>query len=558
MENCDHWKKNPAKPDDLLVRDIYDGNIWREFLDVLTMSTMIGLMLNVDWFQPFEHTCYSVGVLYLTIINLPSRLRYKRCNILIIGIIPGPSERAHDINFYLQPLVNELLVFWKGLLMKVRHGPSIMSENVRCVLLCCTCDTPTWRKVCGFLGHTARLGCFKCLKQFKGSIGAMNFSGFDRSAWQPRDITTHRENVKKIQQCSTKTARAIEESRLGCRYSVLLKLPYFNPIRMLAIDTMHNLFLGTAKHMLKFWNHSDLVKRSDYVSLQKTVDAIVVSSDVGRIPRKIETWFSSFTADQFKNWVTLFSIPSLHGILDEEHLECWRHFVLARRLLCKNSLSKTDIILADALIMKFCNRVQRLYGEAAITPNMHLNGHLQEVLSDFEPVQEYWLFSFERYNGLLGNQPTNYGSIEPQLMKGFLLNNFAHSFTFPSEFNNDFNSLCNFDQQPIRGTALEVLSILSNDIYSLPTRSTRGTLNPGDQNFVTLLFQRLHPQTKNMLVNSVFTKYSSLEIKGKRYNANQASISMIKWDQTLFQQQTNIMEKALQIHPDFDCRPARV
>ena len=248
MENCDHWKKNPAKPDDLLVRDIYDGNIWREFLDVLTMSTMIGLMLNVDWFQPFEHTCYSVGVLYLTIINLPSRLRYKRCNILIIGIIPGPSERAHDINFYLQPLVNELLVFWKGLLMEIRHGPSIMSENVRCVLLCCTCDTPTGRKVWGFLGHTARLGCFKCLKQFKGSIGAMNFSGFDRSAWQPRDITTHRENVKKIQQCSTKTARAIEESRLGCRYSVLLKLPYFNPIRMLAIDPMHNLFLGTAKH----------------------------------------------------------------------------------------------------------------------------------------------------------------------------------------------------------------------------------------------------------------------------------------------------------------------
>ena len=52
-------------------------------------------------------------------------------------------------------------------------------------------------------------------------MGAMHFSGFDRSTWHPRDITTHRENVKKIQQCSTKTALAIEESRLGCRYSVL-------------------------------------------------------------------------------------------------------------------------------------------------------------------------------------------------------------------------------------------------------------------------------------------------------------------------------------------------
>ena len=36
----------------------------------------------------------------------------------------------------------------------------------------------------------------------------------------------------------------------GCRYSVLLSLPYFNPIRMLAIDPMHTLFLCVAKHFL--------------------------------------------------------------------------------------------------------------------------------------------------------------------------------------------------------------------------------------------------------------------------------------------------------------------
>ena len=34
----------------------------------------------------------------------------------------------------------------------------------------------------------------------------------------------------------------------GCRYSVLLDLPYFDPVRMTIIDPMHNLYLGTAKH----------------------------------------------------------------------------------------------------------------------------------------------------------------------------------------------------------------------------------------------------------------------------------------------------------------------
>ena len=36
----------------------------------------------------------------------------------------------------------------------------------------------------------------------------------------------------------------------------------------------------------------------------------------------------------------------------------------------------------------------------------------QEVLLDFDPVQEFCLFLFERFNGLLGKQPTNNRSIK--------------------------------------------------------------------------------------------------------------------------------------------------
>ena len=226
--------------------------------------------------------------------------------------------------------------------MKVKRGSNVVIEQIRCVLLCVTCDTPAGRKVCGFLGHTARLGCFKCLKAFPGSVGTVNFSGFDRSTWHPRSVTSHRQNVKEIQQCQTKTARAKKESKFGCRYSVLIKFPYFDPIKMLVIDPMHNLFLGTGKHMVNLWLQLDLVTKHDFQSLQRTVDATVVPSDVGRVPRKIETGFSGFTADQFKNWITVYSIPALHGILPSEHLECWRHFVLACRILCQSTLSFDD------------------------------------------------------------------------------------------------------------------------------------------------------------------------------------------------------------------------
>ena len=56
---------------------------------------------------------------------------------------------------------------------------------------------------------------------------------------------------------------------------------------------------------------------------------MVVPSDIGQIPTKISSGFYGFKADQFKTWITVYSIPALHDILPDHHLECWRHFVLA-------------------------------------------------------------------------------------------------------------------------------------------------------------------------------------------------------------------------------------
>ncbi len=53
------------------------------------------MILNCDWFQPFKHTQFSIGILYLVVGNLPRELRYKRENILIVvGICLDPMNQA--------------------------------------------------------------------------------------------------------------------------------------------------------------------------------------------------------------------------------------------------------------------------------------------------------------------------------------------------------------------------------------------------------------------------------------------------------------------------------
>ena len=90
------------KNDQSLLCDIYDGQIWTELPETYLKSDdsilPLCLALNVDWFQPFKHTQYSVGALYLTVLNLPRALRFKEENIILAGIIPGPKEPPLDIN----------------------------------------------------------------------------------------------------------------------------------------------------------------------------------------------------------------------------------------------------------------------------------------------------------------------------------------------------------------------------------------------------------------------------------------------------------------------------
>ena len=96
---------------------------------------------------------------------------------ILVGLIPGPHEPHHDFNT-LEPLVEDLLKLWGGVELNVAAVKC--QRLIRCALLSVACDLPAGRKVCGFLGPNAHLGCSRCFKRFSGTVGTMNFSGFDR------------------------------------------------------------------------------------------------------------------------------------------------------------------------------------------------------------------------------------------------------------------------------------------------------------------------------------------------------------------------------------------
>ena len=59
-----------------------------------------GLMLNVDWFQPFKYlSSFSFGAIYLVILYFARHLRFKGENVILVGIIPDITKEPSTNGF---------------------------------------------------------------------------------------------------------------------------------------------------------------------------------------------------------------------------------------------------------------------------------------------------------------------------------------------------------------------------------------------------------------------------------------------------------------------------
>ena len=149
-EGCELWKSRTQNND--IMTDIYDGAVWKENIEVLREKNTYGIAINLDWFQPFTHVkSYSVGVLYAVLLNLPRNERFKRKNVILIGVIPN-MKKEPETNTFVAPFIDDLLESWNGN-MKIKTSSSRGIEvPVKLMLLLVGCDIPACRKLCGFLG----------------------------------------------------------------------------------------------------------------------------------------------------------------------------------------------------------------------------------------------------------------------------------------------------------------------------------------------------------------------------------------------------------------------
>ena len=331
----------------------------------------------------------------MVIQNLPRSVRFKPENLVFISCIPGPKEPKKTINSYLQQLCDEFLKLWDGAWMNCVDVP-IGLICVRAALSFISCDLPAICKVCGFFGCHATHGCSKCFKAFPvNKFGDKpNYAGFDKDNWTAHTHKAHIDTVSKAAKATSLKERHKIECDSGMRYSELLKLPYLNIVQHHLIDPMHNLFLGTAKNSLEVWKSLGLLTVDQMRKIQDIVDLLVLPPYSGRIPSKIGSGFAEMTAEQWKMWTLVYSPFILQRILPREHFNVLNFFIEACALICHPCITVEEVVTANRSFIEYGNQFQRLYGESACTPNMHMHCHLQECILDVGLIYSFWCFSF--------------------------------------------------------------------------------------------------------------------------------------------------------------------
>ena len=154
-------------------------------------------------------------------------------------------------------------------------------------------------------------------------------------------------------------------------------------------------------------------------SIDAAMNEMTFPSEIGRVTKSMSL-YKSMKAAEWKNWVHVFSLYCLKGVLAKRHYNLWQLFVRACSHYIQSSITIDEANVGHDLLIMYCKKFEDMYGSKYCTPNMHMHTHIKSCILEFGPTYGFWCFSFERYNGILGSFSTNNHALTITLMKKFV------------------------------------------------------------------------------------------------------------------------------------------
>jgi hypothetical protein len=162
-----HWHKKKWQSSEKEMSHPADGKAWsdfdEEYPDFAKDVRNIRLGLATDGFNPFseKNSKYSMWLVFVIPYNLPPWACMRESNIMMALLIPGPTCPGKDFDVFLEPLIEDLLDLWMGVL--TIDACTDKPFNLRAALLWCIHDYPALSTLSGrtIKGYFACIHCDK-------------------------------------------------------------------------------------------------------------------------------------------------------------------------------------------------------------------------------------------------------------------------------------------------------------------------------------------------------------------------------------------------------------
>ncbi|KAF8597814.1 hypothetical protein BDV93DRAFT_595840 [Ceratobasidium sp. AG-I] len=421
--------------------------------DVAVSSLGYGLFaaLNIDWFGiTKKRTC---GAIYLAILNIARHARYQVHNVILACVIAGPKEPSlENLNFVLQPIVESFKKLYAGVAINAYNErlPPVV-HKVHMYPLMVDADIPARSKFQGVPphNHLQRIGC---------DCDACHADINRLKGYNPEDFAFLDEfDILAISKRATESTQARDQiaADYGIRWSAFNDLPGWMPHGSAPFDPMHGLYLGLVNN---FWG--DVIEDGHMLSNEQKLQfegflaGLEWPSQIGRLPSPTTTALNRKKADEWRRLVSVLpfalwvawregddsitkTAPRVPGQLAKKPTfkrdcqtvwDCATFLTVSLRLFTSWVTYLPDIDRAQTYMRHFCEGLLRL--GVTLKPNHHFAMHLPQYFRAFGPYYSWWLFTYERFNGLLEQVELNGhpDDSETSLARWWIRSHLLHDF----------------------------------------------------------------------------------------------------------------------------------
>ncbi|PCH37297.1 hypothetical protein WOLCODRAFT_51862, partial [Wolfiporia cocos MD-104 SS10] len=183
----------------------------------------------------------------LACLNLLPNMRYHIDNMFLAGIIPGLRHlHLNEIYSLVAPLVDDFVVLWYCRVCYSKTPLHPKGKTVKCAIIPLVWELPgrRWKTDSGIVA----------LLMYRALADIKNLEWWN---WSVRTCDKHRHDAEQWHLAQNESKRLSIYNETGVRWSELLRLLYWDPVKFTTLDPMHALFLnGFRTHVEDVWGIS--------------------------------------------------------------------------------------------------------------------------------------------------------------------------------------------------------------------------------------------------------------------------------------------------------------